>query len=102
MSQKPNIERIAIAGEFSIFNAVELRARLLDALAAADAVEVDLAQVSEIDSAGLQLMIAAKQEAAGRDKTLGFVGHSPAVLEALDLCDLIAYLGDPVLIHSRA
>lgn len=101
MKRKIAATRIDMIGNLSIFNAGELRQRLLDAIAAAKEVEVDLSQVSELDSAGLQLMIAAKREAAEQHKPLRFVGHSEAVFDILELCDLAGHFGDPVLIHSR-
>ena len=61
--------------------------------------EIDLAGVSEIDSAGLQLLVMAKNEARARGKTLGISRHSPAVLEVLDTCNLEGFFGDAVLIH---
>ena len=91
---------LEIKGEFNIFTAAELRLQLLEALATGTELEVDLAHVSEIDSAGLQLMLAAKREAANRNLALHFAGHSQAVCDALELCKLSGQLGDPVLIHS--
>lgn len=101
MARKPSLQRIAIAGELSIFTAAAIRADLLAALDRAKEVEVDLTQVTTLDSAGVQLMVAAKREAAALDKRLRFCGHSPAVLDTLDLTDLSAYFGDPVLIQSH-
>jgi anti-anti-sigma factor len=101
MAKKSALKRIAITGEFTIFNAGAVRDQLLAALEDADEIEVDLAQAVEIDSAGLQLMVAAKREAVEKQKTLRFTCHSPAVLDALDLTDLSAYFGDPVLLPSR-
>lgn len=96
MTNKPGITRIDIEGRFSIHTAAELRQRLLDALDAADTVEVDLSRVHEIDSAGVQLMLAARREAGARDKTLRFMNHSPVVREAIEFCDLSGHLGDPL------
>ena len=93
--------QVDIVGDLNIFNVAELRQRLLDALAAAGEVEVDLSQVVDIDSAGLQLMLSAKREAKLRYKTLRLVGHSPAVFELIELYDLSTALGDPLLISSR-
>jgi len=92
--------RLEIKGEFNIFTAAELCLQLLEAIGTGTELEVDLAHVSEIDSAGLQLMLAAKREATGRNQTVCFTGHSPAVCDALELCKLSGQLGDPVLIHS--
>ena len=102
MARKPSLQRIAIAGEFGIFTAAAIRADLLTALDHAKEVEVDLTQVTELDSAGVQLMVAAKREAAALNKNLHFSGHSQAVLDTLDLTDISAYFGDPLLIHSHA
>ena len=68
----------------------------------ASEVEVDLSAVGEIDSAGVQLMGAAKREAALRQKALRFSGHSPTVIDVLELCKLCSHLGDPLLICSQA
>ena len=98
-------EPLVIAGEFTIFTALPLKAQLLEHLAAAPAggeVDVDLSDVTEIDTAGLQLMLLAKREAADAGKQLRFLRHSDAVLDLIDLCDLAGHFGDPVLIRSHA
>lgn len=89
-----------IEGEMTIYNALELKDRLLAPLDQYAHMEIDLAGVSEIDSAGLQLLVMAKNEAKVRGKNLSISGHSPAVLEALDLCNLESFFGDPVLIRA--
>ena len=92
---------IEIKGELSIYTVAALRQQLIDALEAATEVDVDLSEVGEMDSAGMQLMVAAKREAALRHKTLRFSGHSPAVFDVLELCKLSGHLGDPLLIRSQ-
>jgi anti-sigma B factor antagonist len=101
MRKKSTVARINIEGELNIFTSAALKLRLLDAIVAGKEVEVDLSQVSEIDSAGIQLMVAAKSEAAAQRKPLHFTGHSPAVFDIVELYDLSGYFGDPLLIHSR-
>lgn len=101
MRKKSTVTRIDIEGEMSIFTAAALKQRLLDALVAGKEVEVDLTRVGEMDSAGIQLMVAAKREAAARNMPLRFTGHSPAVFDMIELYDLSGHFGDPVLIHSR-
>lgn len=94
---------LCIGGEFTIFTAAELKDRLLDTIARAPApeIEIDLSDITEIDSAGLQLMIMAKREATSQGKNLRFCRHSDPVLDLLDLCDLAGFFGDPVLIRSK-
>lgn len=93
--------RFTIQGEMTIYTALELKDQLLAPLDQCDRMEIDLAGVSEIDSAGLQLLVMAKNEAIARGKNLSISNHSPAVLEALELCNLEGFFGDPVLVRSQ-
>lgn len=85
---------IAIGGEFGIFNAVAVAEQLLYALDTADAVDVDLSGVTEMDSAGVQLMVAARREAEAHRKQLRFVAASSVVQDILGFCELSGYLDD--------
>lgn len=91
---------LALDGELTIFTAVEQQSKLLEAIATGLDMDVDLCGVSEIDAAGLQLMVAAKQYATSTGKHLRFINHSDPVLGMLDLCDLVGYFGDPVVVFS--
>jgi anti-anti-sigma factor len=97
MSKRPTPKRIAVSGEFTVFNAIVLREQFLAALDEADSVEVDLTRVTEIDSAGVQLMLAAQREAEERHKGLIFANFSPPVADALALTDLSAGFAPPPL-----
>jgi anti-sigma B factor antagonist len=91
-------QRLIVREELTIYHALEQKSALLDALGACDELELDLAQVGEIDSAGLQLLILLKQEAQRAGKRLSIVAHSQAVRAAIDFCNLAAQFGDPLLI----
>jgi ABC-type transporter Mla MlaB component len=91
---------LGLQGPLTIYEAQEMKARLLDALESAAALDVDLALVTEIDTAGVQLLVLVKTEAAVAGKAARLLNHSPAVLEAIDLYQLGAFLGDPVLVPS--
>ena len=97
----PANQTLPLADDLTIYHALDLKQTLLDALAASDELELDLSQVNEIDTAGLQLLILAKREAARRDKALAIVAHSPAVRQTLDFCNLAAFFGDPVVITAH-
>ncbi len=88
-------------GEITIFTAIETKSQLMDLLEQCQEAEIDLSRVSEMDTAGLQLLALAKREFKGRGGDLHLVGHSAAVLEVLDLCNMTAYFGDPLVITSR-
>lgn len=97
-----NAVQFTIDGEMTIFRAAELKAAMLAEIAQAQEIEIDLSRVTEIDSAGVQLMVAAKLEAILRGKELRFSGHSKPVTDMLDLCDLGSFFGDQIVISSQA
>ncbi len=93
--------KLRIEGELTIYNALQIRDGLLEHLASSQDVEVDLGGVSEMDTAGFQLLLAAKREGARLGKTVRYVSHSPAALEVIDLYNMAAQFGDPLLISAR-
>ncbi len=86
-----------VEGEMTIYQAADIKNELMGHLASSEGVDIDLSAVSELDSAGLQLLILAKREAAQTGKTLRLLSHSQAVLDVLDMCNLAPYFGDPVV-----
>ena len=95
-----SVRRLAMTEDMTIYRAAEQKAQLLDALTGADQLELDLAGVPEIDTAGLQLLILLKQEAARRGVELRLVAHSEAVRAVIDFCHLPAVFGDPMVIPA--
>ena len=95
-------QRLALEGDVTIYGAVALKARLMDALKGASQLEVDLSRVGEVDTTGVQLLLLLKREAAQSRKAVRLLGHSPAILDAIDLFNLGATFGDPVVIPKRA
>jgi anti-anti-sigma factor len=84
---------LAIEGAMTIHRARELRRLLEDALTPSGGIDVDLSRVSEIDSAGVQLIVAARKQAFADGKDMRIVAHSAAVVEVLELLDLHMCLG---------
>ena len=93
---------ISIEGDLTIFRVGELGKSILPAISLSQEVEIDLSRISDIDAAGLQLLISAKIEAQNQNKTLRLSGHSVAVTDAIDLCGLSGFFGDPIHISSKA
>lgn len=96
-----NVTRLAFTEDFTIYKVVELKATLIDALAAAERIELDLAQVARMDSAGCQLLLLAKREATATGKTLAIVAHSPSVQSLIEFYNLAACFGDPLVVPAR-
>jgi anti-sigma B factor antagonist len=91
---------LSIDGEMTIYRAAELRESLSAALAAGGDLELNLSAVTEMDSAGVQLLMAAKKTARESQRELRLVGHSPAVLEVFETLDLAGHFGDALLISA--
>lgn len=87
-------------GELTIYRALELKQTLVTALGATAALQINLRAVSEFDSAGVQLLLAAKRAAVAAGKTLSLVEHSPPVVAVFELLDLAPLFGDPLLVSS--
>jgi anti-sigma B factor antagonist len=83
--------RVTIEGELTVFAVHALKEQLLAALGdkeADEGIDVDLSGVSEIDGAGIQLLLAARREAAQRGLNFHLNAPSAVVSEALALSDL--------------
>ena len=101
-AQRENgICRLQMEGEFTIYNAMEIRDGLMAHLAANNEIELNLSGITEMDTAGFQLLLAAKREGTRLGKVVRYVSHSQAALEVIDLYDMAAQFGDPLLISAR-
>ncbi|MDD2810054.1 STAS domain-containing protein [Rhodoferax sp.] len=90
---------LRIEGELTIFRAMELKPVLL---AEPPVDEIDLSGVTDLDTAGVQLLMLAKKTAQAQQRALRLVRHSPAVLEVFELLNVAAYFGDPLLMDAGA
>ncbi len=90
---------LRIEGELTIFRALELKPGLV---ANPALIEIDLSGVTEIDSAGVQLLMLAKNTAMAQQRELRLVSHSPAVIEVFELLNVGGYFGDPLVMQARA
>jgi len=92
-------EACVIDGEMTIYCATELRAALQAALAAGGGdFALDLSAVTEIDCAGVQLLLAAAKSAAAAQRTLRLARVAPIVAETLQFLGL--HLAAPTLEHA--
>ncbi|HYR26042.1 MAG TPA: STAS domain-containing protein [Aquabacterium sp.] len=92
--------RLCVQGDCNIYGAGELKAALLSHLQARPDLEIDLASVTEIDTAGIQVLMAAKQYSRTRGQELRLVQHSAPVLELIEIYDLAVWLGDPLIVSA--
>lgn len=88
MSAEQNHATLPVTGELTIFTANEQKAALVSALGSADVLDIDLAEVVELDTAGLQLLLLARREATHLGKQVHLRAPSAAVLTALHVAHL--------------
>jgi anti-sigma B factor antagonist len=86
-AKKKASTKFVVEGELTIYTAAETREKFAALLQTEQPIEIDLSQVSEIDTAGLQLLLLARREASAREKTLTFTDPSAAVQSCWQLCN---------------
>lgn len=81
--------RVHVHGEMTIYTCGELKSQLLEQLQAhPKTAELDLSHVTEIDTAGLQLVLMVRRHVSDAGLALRVVNPSRAVAEVLELCRL--------------
>jgi anti-anti-sigma factor len=91
---------LSITEDLTIYHALEVKQTLLDALSTTTDLELNLSQVGEMDTAGLQLLILLKKEAQRAGKSVRIVAHSQAVSAVIDFCNMATEFGDPLIIPA--
>ena len=81
------VEVLHIRGDMTIYRAAELKQELLEGLDLPGEHQLDLSDVNEIDSAGVQLLLLAARSARLAGGTLRLLAPSAAV------CEVLASLG---------
>jgi anti-anti-sigma factor len=95
-SKRGHAQTVRVAGEMTIYRAAELKHALLRAIDESAAVDVELSGVTEIDSAGVQLLVITMRTAVESGCDLRLTAASQAVLEVLDLLGLRSYFNQPL------
>lgn len=80
--------RIRIEDELTIYTAGIANTTIRDALITHERVTIDVSGVTEIDTAGLQILLVARKEALLRNRAVSFIGQNRMVLECLRLMNL--------------
>ncbi|NOQ77495.1 MAG: STAS domain-containing protein [Methylococcaceae bacterium] len=100
VKEQNGMTHIVIKDEMTIYTALEQKNELSQHLKADHELEIELSEVSEIDSAGLQILLFLKQEASTKNIILTLTHHSQSVIEVLELLNLTAHFGDPIILSA--
>jgi anti-anti-sigma factor len=93
---------LVLEGELTIHHALDMKQALLSVLAQSESIEISLAGVTEMDTAGAQLLLMIKREAEEQGVALRLKDHTSAVRTVVDTMQLAGTLGDPMLIPGEA
>jgi anti-anti-sigma factor len=100
--QADGVLQVSVQDDMTIYRAHVLKEIFLNFCnAGVPELVVDLSAVTELDSAGLQLLLMLKAESQKRAFNLRLVGHSQAIMEVFELLKLSMYFGDPVVIPAE-
>jgi anti-sigma B factor antagonist len=94
--------KITIEGDLTIYQATEVYEKFKKQLAACKSIEIDLQYVTEIDTAGVQVLLAVKREAAVAEVPISMTLHSEPVVEVFELMNIAHEFGDPIVLSNRA
>jgi anti-anti-sigma factor len=79
-------DAIHVRGEMNIYEAPAVATQLFELLqASSEADQIDLSEVSEFDTTGLQVLLVALRDCEARQVRLALRAPSPSVREALQL-----------------
>ena len=93
--------RLSIDEPMTIYGAGELKRQIMGAVRSSSDIEIDLSHVAEMDTAGFQLLVMARQESRRLGHTLRLSAPSPAVREVLDFYNMDAFFGDSMTLPTE-
>lgn len=79
---------LSFRGELTIYEANAANEKLCQAFASGELRQIDLEGITEVDTAGLQLLVLARTLRTPTNEPVALVNHSDAVLEVLELTGL--------------
>jgi anti-sigma B factor antagonist len=100
MKKSKKDSKSGIEGELTIYTAAEQKEKLMALVSGYELSTLDLSGVTEVDGAGLQLLILSKREADRIGHRIEFINHSDAIIEIIELCNLSGFFDDPLIISE--
>ena len=93
---------IRVTGDMTVYTASQIKQPLVDAVVDGPAdIQLDLSQVSDFDTAGVQLLLMVHREALVRGRNLKFTAASNIVREVLTMFGALGLLMDASNVEGR-
>lgn len=93
--------KVTLDGELTIYTAQAIQTKLGKQLAECRSLDLNLQGVTELDTAGVQVLIAAKRAAQQAGKVFSLCMHSDPVVEVFELMNIAHEFGDPIVLSER-
>ena len=100
-NKRSGLCEVTLEGELTIYEAADLKQGFEKHIDKCKAMTVDLSNVSEMDTACFQVLLAVKRECVEQQKEFTMNSHSPAVLDVLELFNIGSYFGDPLILSAE-
>ena len=85
-------QRLTLPGALTIYEALDLKAQMLQAMTGAQSLHLDASGVGEVDTAGVQLLLWLEREGLQRGCPVHLAQASDALRETLAFCRLESLL----------
>ncbi len=89
---------LQLMGSLTIYEVGQLQSQLNQQQPPLTALTVDLSAVEELDTAGVQLLMALRQWLG---EALVLINHSTAVIDMFDLYQLVPFFGDDIVLSDH-
>lgn len=97
---KEDVTEVTIEDEMTIYTSLDQKTVLFQYLKPDIHLQINLSKVSDIDGAGIQILLFLKQESITLKCKLSFIEHSQAIVEVFELLNLGSHFGDPIVISA--
>jgi len=101
VTKKGKKKALSLTGELTIYNALEFKQQLTTHMQDITELELDLSDVSELDTSGFQILLMVKNYLQDKKIDMKMINHSKSVIEVLDLYNMLSVFGDPVVLSEH-
>ncbi|MBK8394490.1 MAG: STAS domain-containing protein [Leptospiraceae bacterium] len=101
ITNQTNHCKISLVGRCTIYTVSKLKESFIEVIAANQNILIDLEKVTDFDTAGLQLFIAAKNMGTRENKKIKFISHPVCIIALFDLYGLTSFFGDKIILTAE-
>lgn len=93
--------QIEVEGSFVVYSLGKWKELILEKVQEIEVLSADFGKVTQVDSAGVQILISTKKFFLEKNKKFIIINHSPKLLEYIDVYGLIGYFEDKISVSAK-